>query len=195
MDYQHHIFISYKRERHWTPWVRDHFKELLSSYLHQDLAVERPDIFVDERIDVGADWVDELAEHLATSAVMVAIFSADYFASDWCIHELDLMLGRSPPGRLVTRSSCTMVISSPSKSAGCNLPISRRTGSPASVTERRFTSSSQKQCVRFHRGWRPQFAPLPVVMQVGWPLTKPGSMPFLTRTPKAAPARRRLNSS
>lgn len=94
MAYEHDVFISYKREQCWTPWTRDHFKKLLKSYLQQDLGHE-PDIFVDERIVVGADWVDSLAEHLAKSRVLVAIFSADYFGSDWCVHELDMMLERS----------------------------------------------------------------------------------------------------
>lgn len=94
MSYRHDVFISYRRHPEWTRWTRDHFKALLSTYLQPELGVE-PDIFVDERIQVGIDWVDELAEHLATSKIMVAIFSGDYFGSDWCLHELDLMLERS----------------------------------------------------------------------------------------------------
>jgi hypothetical protein len=94
MPYQHDVFISYRRQELWTPWTRDHFKKLLKAYLQPELGVD-PDIFVDERIQVGADWVDALGEHLATSKAMVAIFSGDYFASDWCLHELDLMLARS----------------------------------------------------------------------------------------------------
>lgn len=94
MSYQHDVFISYRRQELWTPWARDHFKKLLEAYLQPELGVE-PNIFVDERIHVGADWVDALGEHLATSKVLVAIFSGDYFGSDWCLHELDLMLARS----------------------------------------------------------------------------------------------------
>jgi TIR domain len=94
MAYDHDVFISYKREQLWTPWTRDHFKKLLQSYLAQDLGYT-PDIFVDERVTVGADWVDSLGEHLAKSRVLLAIFSADYFGSDWCVHELDMMLERS----------------------------------------------------------------------------------------------------
>ena len=57
--------------------------------------MREPDIFVDDRINVGQDWVNGLGEHLATSKIMVAIFSGDYFGSDWCLHELDLMLARA----------------------------------------------------------------------------------------------------
>lgn len=109
MAYQHDVFISYKREHLWTPWTRDHFKVLLRSYLQQDLGRE-PEIFVDERIIVGADWVDSLAEHLAHSRVLVAIFSADYFSSDWCIHELDLMLERSQSCPGATSEDARLII-------------------------------------------------------------------------------------
>jgi hypothetical protein len=94
MAYRHDVFISYRREPNWTPWTRDHFKKLLACYLQQELG-GAPEIFVDERIVVGADWVEELGEQLATSKVLIAIFSGDYFGSDWCLHELDLMLERS----------------------------------------------------------------------------------------------------
>lgn len=94
MSYQHDVFISYRRQELWTPWTRDHFKKLLEAFLQQELG-KKPDIFVDERIHVGADWVDALGEHLATSKVLLVIFSGDYFTSDWCLHELDLMLARS----------------------------------------------------------------------------------------------------
>src|SRR3954454_22733083 len=91
--FEHDVFISYKREELWTPWVRDHLKSLLRCYLQQDLG-RTPDIFADERIEIGADWVKELGAHLASSRVVVAVFSGDYFWSDWCIHELDLTLER-----------------------------------------------------------------------------------------------------
>ncbi len=93
MSYEHDLFISYRREHLWTGWTRDHFKKMLTSYLQQELGC-RPDIFVDERIEVGSDWVDELAKHLARSRVMVAVLSGDYLASQWCIHEMDMMLDR-----------------------------------------------------------------------------------------------------
>ena len=95
MTYLHDVFISYRREPiAWTEWTREHFKTLMLAYLQQDLA-RQPDVFVDDGIEEGSEWPKELARHLATSRVMVAVFSGDYFSSDWCLHELDLMLGRS----------------------------------------------------------------------------------------------------
>ena len=58
---------------------------------------------MDDRIHIGADYVATLADSLAYSRAMVAIFSADYFTSPWCLHELDLMLDRAGgvPGLIV----------------------------------------------------------------------------------------------
>jgi len=97
MSYQHDVFISYLREPQWTPWTRDYLKRELNAHLTDKLA-KRPDIFVDERIEVGEDWVDGLGDHLARSKVLVAVFSTGYFNSDWCRHELDLMLDRTGGG-------------------------------------------------------------------------------------------------
>lgn len=95
MTYRHHVFISYCRDPHaWTAWTRDEFRHLMAIYLKEELGIA-PDIFVDDRMEEGADWPTELGEHLATSRIMVPIFSGDYFGSAWCLHELDLMLERS----------------------------------------------------------------------------------------------------
>jgi hypothetical protein len=96
MPYVNNVFISYKREQNWTSWTRDLFKSLLQSYLQRDLG-RTPHIFVDERLEenFGQDWVVELATNLAQSRVSVIVFSRDYFDSDWCVPELDLMLARA----------------------------------------------------------------------------------------------------
>ena len=105
MQYRHDVFISYRRGEVWTAWTREHFKHLLEVYLRQELGTD-PDIFVDERIEEGADWPNELGEHLAMSRVMVAVFSGDYFSSQWCLHELDLMIGRS----MMAAPTCRLII-------------------------------------------------------------------------------------
>ncbi len=93
MSYLHDVFISYRRELQWTPWTRDYFKRQLESYLQPDLG-RKSDIFLDERLEVGPDWVEGLGEHLGRSKVLVAVLSRDYFNSPWCVHELDLMIAR-----------------------------------------------------------------------------------------------------
>lgn len=93
MDYLYDVFISYRRHREWTPWTREHVYGLLDAYLTQDLG-RPPRIFIDERIEPGADWPTRLANALGRARVLLPVFSRDYFGSDWCIHELDLMHGR-----------------------------------------------------------------------------------------------------
>jgi hypothetical protein len=66
---------------------------LLDAYLTQELG-RPPNIFVDERIEPGADWPHRLGDCLARARVLLPVFSGDYFGSDWCLHELDLMHGR-----------------------------------------------------------------------------------------------------
>ena len=103
MDYHYDVFISYRRHREWTPWTCDYVVGLLDAYLTQELG-RSPEIFVDEKIEPGADWPDRLGHAIARARVMVAIFSRDYFGSDWCLHELDLMHGRLlrfPDSRLI----------------------------------------------------------------------------------------------
>lgn len=93
MSYLYDVFISYRRHREWTPWTREHFLGLLEAYLTQELG-RPPEIFIDERIEAGADWPHRLGNALARARVLVPVFSRDYFGSDWCVHELDLMHGR-----------------------------------------------------------------------------------------------------
>lgn len=103
MDYTYDVFISYRRHPEWTPWTREHVRGLLDAYLTQELG-RSPDIFIDERIEPGADWPARLGGALGRARVLLAVFSRDYFGSDWCLHELDLMhdrLRRFPGSRLI----------------------------------------------------------------------------------------------
>ena len=93
MDYTYDVFISYRRHPEWTPWTREHVCRLLDAYLTQELG-RSPAIFIDERIAPGVDWPARLAGALGGARVLLPVFSRDYFGSDWCIHELDLMHSR-----------------------------------------------------------------------------------------------------
>jgi hypothetical protein len=101
MPYQNDIFISYRREKYaWTPWARDTFKIALESWLQRELG-KPANIFIDEQVPIGTDYVEHLAETLARSKVMVALLSKDYFSSEWCVHELDLMIERAKGNDLI----------------------------------------------------------------------------------------------
>lgn len=95
MSYISDVFISYRREEYaWTPWARDIFKPALESCLQRELS-KRATVYFDEDIPPGLDFVTSLADGLASSKVMLPLFSRDYFSSNWCVHELDLMLQRA----------------------------------------------------------------------------------------------------
>jgi hypothetical protein len=102
MEYIYDVFVSYKRHRDWTPWTREHIFDLLDAYLTQELG-DKPSIFIDDKIEPGADWPNRLGNALARSRVLLPIFSGDYFGSDWCLHELDLLHGRMliNPGKVL----------------------------------------------------------------------------------------------
>lgn len=94
MSYHHDVFISYRREENtWTSWVDEIFKRDLETYLQQDFG-DDVDVFLDGKIPVSVNYVNHLAGALAKSKVMIALLSRAYFRSDWCVHELDLMIGR-----------------------------------------------------------------------------------------------------
>lgn len=102
-DYLHDVFISYRRHREWTPWTREYFRDLLDAYLTQELG-RSPAIFIDDRIEPGVDWPLRLGVALGRARILLAVFSRDYFGSEWCLHELDLMhdrLRRFPGTRLI----------------------------------------------------------------------------------------------
>ncbi len=95
MTYQNDIFISYRREKNaWTPWTRDIFKRALESCLQRELG-NPAKVFIDEQTPIGVNYVRHLATSLSSCKVMVALLSKDYFSSDWCVHELDLMMERA----------------------------------------------------------------------------------------------------
>lgn len=103
-DYEHDIFISYRRsDIDWVRWTRENFVRALSSLLRPRLGSIK--VFVDETIEVGASWPNHLAMSLSRSRIMVAVLSRDYFQSDWCRLELALMHHREKKGSLRTAAS------------------------------------------------------------------------------------------
>lgn len=97
-DYEHHIFISYRRsDDEWVRWTRQNFVRALSSLMR--VSLDKLSVFIDENIETGASWPAEIARHLARSRLMVAILSRAYFHSDWCRLELALMHHREQLAR------------------------------------------------------------------------------------------------
>ena len=55
-------------------------RNLFNAYLTQELG-ESPRIFVDGRIELGANWPHRLGGRLARARMLVPSFSDDYFSS------------------------------------------------------------------------------------------------------------------
>jgi hypothetical protein len=106
--YRHHVFVSYSRKDNVPEWLREHFLPLLINRLGAVLG-EDPDIFCDQRIEVGSDWPDALAEALNRSCCMLAVWSPRYFRSPWCIAEWETMLAREKQLGLKTDGSPGLV--------------------------------------------------------------------------------------
>lgn len=92
-DYEHHIFVSYRRmDEDWVRWTRENFVRPLRSLLRPALGDVR--IFLDEQIETGISWPARLAAAHTRSRLLIPILSRDYFSSDWCRLELALMFKR-----------------------------------------------------------------------------------------------------
>ena len=92
--YQWDIFISYGRREPVRSWVHDHFYKRLYEWLPEKMRRE-PTIFIDEQIETGAPWRDELRLALQTTRFLVCIWSPSYFRSAWCMAEWRTMLARA----------------------------------------------------------------------------------------------------
>jgi hypothetical protein len=108
-DYEHDLFISYRRsDKHWTRWARENVADALGTLLRPSLADVR--IFVDEQIETGMSWPDRLARALARSRILVPLLSRAYFNSDWCRLELALMRDRESRCQLRCLSNPAVLI-------------------------------------------------------------------------------------
>ena len=111
-DYQHNVFISYKRDPIQDAWLRDHFVRLFSAAVREEIAGAcgrlPAGIFFDQAvisdenrqfdlngIDPGQQWRDALADALKSSRCLVALWSPLYFFSEWCKTEWTTFRKRS----------------------------------------------------------------------------------------------------
>nr|VFJ65534.1 MAG: TIR domain-containing protein [Candidatus Kentron sp. FW] len=92
-DYEFDVFISYCRLKEWPFWVKEHFKPLFEHWLSTELGREAR-VFVDFEMETGVSWPHHLGQKLARSAVLVPLWTRNYFASKWCITELAHVLAR-----------------------------------------------------------------------------------------------------
>lgn len=102
MGYESEIFISYRRTDTVGRWVRNHFLPRLEARLNENSAVPI-NVYCDLLIEEGEDWAQALRDKLKRSKLLLAVWSADYFRSSWCMTEWQSFREREralagPPG-------------------------------------------------------------------------------------------------
>lgn len=86
------VFISYKSDH--RKWVTESFLDVLKLSVSEELG-RNANIFLDcGDIRKGANWKHALQRALASSRVLVPLWSNLYFSSYWCTYELAYMLAR-----------------------------------------------------------------------------------------------------
>lgn len=109
MTYQYDVFVSYPRQREHELWVHEIFIESFELYLTQDLGYP-PKIFYDQSIRTGSSWPEKLKAALATSKVLVPVWSINYFYSAWCMAECAVFLHRERNlGYRTTAKPCGLI--------------------------------------------------------------------------------------
>jgi hypothetical protein len=109
MTYRYDVFVSYPRERDHQLWVREIFIEAFKLHLTQDLG-RPPKIFYDQIILDGSAWPEKLKAALATSRLLVPVWSINYFFSDWCMGECAVFLHREQRlGYRTTANPCGLI--------------------------------------------------------------------------------------
>jgi len=93
MSYRHDIFLSYKRHPETLKWIKDHFLPLLDLRVSMELG-RQVDIFVDDQIDAGTSWPQQLGVELSASRILLPLWTRTYFTSKWCTCEMSNMMAR-----------------------------------------------------------------------------------------------------
>ncbi|SFH22491.1 TIR domain-containing protein [Amycolatopsis regifaucium] len=92
-DYKYDVFISYSRHGSAPKWLLNHFYPKLEEYLIDEV-YPSPKIFIDKGMSRGVAWSPELKSALRYSKIMIAVLSAPYFGSNWCMAEWGSMAAR-----------------------------------------------------------------------------------------------------
>lgn len=92
--YKYDVFLSYRRSNAWPRFVDSIFVPMFRHWLEAEIG-QKPEIFYDvDSIEMGESWPYRLAEGIASSKILVCLWSNEYFCSPWCKAELGHMLAR-----------------------------------------------------------------------------------------------------
>jgi TIR domain len=86
MGYEHEIFVSYARAPIVGLWVHKFFVPQLQARANE-IAGDVVRIFCDVDMDEGVNLPAELKRRIRASALLLTVWSADYFRSAWCMAE------------------------------------------------------------------------------------------------------------
>jgi hypothetical protein len=91
MSYEYEIFISYRKVFPIKEWVYEHLLPFIRPYLESELNT-RIRIFIDQsQIEQGDIWPARIKRALANSKCLIAVWSPNYFQSQWCMNEYKVM--------------------------------------------------------------------------------------------------------
>lgn len=93
MAYEYDIFISYRRLGETRSWIESYLAPLIVHHLSLDLG-RNPKIFVDSQIEAGDSWPIVLGNAIASSKVIIPLWTRKYLQSLWCSCEIGHMLER-----------------------------------------------------------------------------------------------------
>lgn len=93
MSYKYDIFVSYRRLGETQHWIENYFVPLIANHLSLDLG-RAPTIFIDSQIEAGDDWPIILGNALASSKIIILLWTRRYLESLWCSCEIGHMLER-----------------------------------------------------------------------------------------------------
>lgn len=91
--YEHDFFVSYPHMPEENILI-EFVEELVHTIRKlRDSAEPLEPVYLDrERLKPGFRWKPELAKALCHSRAMLVVYTADYFAREYCVHEWDAML-------------------------------------------------------------------------------------------------------
>lgn len=93
-EYKYDVFLSYRRSNAWPAFMRNIFVPMFRHWLDTELGRATRVFFDADMIETGESWPYSLALGVASSKIMVCLWSTEYFASPWCQAELGLMMAR-----------------------------------------------------------------------------------------------------
>jgi hypothetical protein len=101
MEYQHDVFISYRRDMLTSKWMEDHFVPLLKHHIYLELG-RQPNIYIDKQLETGTTWPIALGKALGASRTIIPLWTKAFLNSVWCTCEVGHMLERETKNGLRT---------------------------------------------------------------------------------------------